>query len=575
MVKLGWNYEGQDLGSNKVQIVSELTSYRANWHLALGDEALAIKLLSHVDKGVIYRIFDPFGEWTEGSPFDNEFWDNHPPDSIIQHILGHYRHLLGYDNLVFSVGNNEPSTAGKTKEFVAWCVELADLGYKHGIRFAIAEIASAKSINHDEIKSGVWDDLINAMHVYRDFHIFTFHEYTTGILPATLLPNYPLSLNQPDALHHDNWKHAKLNLFTIEGNWHLGRGALITHVRAKQLGLEPLPFVITESAFDWMSDVIESDDKAVEAQRKAVVEPLRNAFKSAGHDALRGSTGHQMYHDWLINKTGFTGDWNDYLFAQYQWMVDAYPDECEGFCIFALNRDWDLPEGHDMSLPRNDKFRQLIITSQKEAPDMPTPIIFNPPLFDCNMHVSHGIWNLRADMTINSKPIALLDTTIRRMKVSKKTNHANGYDWYKFTMELSTGVLTGYFAHGDKLNFDFLDDTTDIPDVPDLPGLPEIEDMVQQVLAPLMETLLIDVPLPDFTMSIPAIMKDYLVSYHRAQAKMHEAIARRVENGTPTMTQVANEIYATIELSDVHATNISGLPDSSQLDILNGGTDGE
>lgn len=559
--RIGFNIEGGDLGSNRGQIVSELTSYRPNWQLCLGDEGLAVQLLAHVEQGVIYRIFDPFGEWTPEGSFDNEFWLNNSPGAVVQYILNTHSHLLHHDKLVFTVGNNEPTTDGKTADFVAWCVKLADIGKQHNIRFAIAEIASAKSIKHDEVIAGVWDDLIRTMDKYRGFHIFTVHEYTTGILPATFLPDYPLNLNQPDVLDHDNWKNAIMNLSTIEGNWHLGRGALISHVRAKQIGIEPIPFVVTETAFDWMSDVIESDNPEIEAQRKAVVEPLRTAFKPLMHDALRGSSGHQMYHDWLINKTGFIGDWNDYLFAQYRWLVDVYPDECEGFCIFALNRDWDIPQGHDMSLPRNDKFRQLIITQESVPVPDPIPVIFNPPLFDADVSMPSGYWNLRADMTTSSKDNGDITSEVKRMKVSKITNPAEGFNWYKYSRELTTHTETGYFADFDTLRIDYIEDsTTDIPEIPDSSpdiGLPEIEDMIHETLAPLFEILLVDVPVPDFTMSVPAIMKDYLISYHRGQSKLHEAIARRFESGTPTLSQIDAEIYGTPEVDKTFTNTTS------------------
>ncbi len=101
MPKLGYNVEGNDLGSQKSQIVSELTSYRANWHLCLGDEALAVKLTLYVTKGVIYRVFDPFNEHSSDKTFDNSFWQRHTPEAIIQYVRNTHSHLLQYDNLVF------------------------------------------------------------------------------------------------------------------------------------------------------------------------------------------------------------------------------------------------------------------------------------------------------------------------------------------------------------------------------------------------------------------------------------------------------------------------------------------
>ena len=536
--KIGWWVEPGDLGTNKLPVLSELKSYRANWHLVLGDKAEAVALLPHVNTGVIYREFDPFNEWTDGSTFDNYFWTKHTPESIINHVKQHHSDVLHHDKLYFSIGNNEPATKGKTKDFVQWCVKLADLGYLEGIRFAIAEIASAKTIDHGEVESGLWDDLLRVMNDYRNFHIFTVHEYTTGILPASLLPDYPLNLNKPDVLRHDGWVSAKLNLKTIAGNYHLGRGALVTHVRAKQIGLDPIPFVVTECAFDWMEDINNSPE------RQAVIDPLRLAFKPVNHDALRGSTGHELYHHWLMVKTSYIGNWNDYLFAQYKWMVNAYPDECGGFCIFALNRDWNVPEGHDMSLPRNAGFRQLVI--DKPVPETATmPEIFNPLLYGATIRTTARPVNMRAGMSTYMSILGEVTTEPMRVRISKKTNPAQGYNWYKYERQHDTHLETGYIADLDVLKIEY-----DIDNQEPEPAPVDIETAVKNALDPLLRPREVDIPLPAFTMTVPTLLIEPLAQYFDGLSGVYAAMAQRLRSGTPTVSQIANEIYSTVSLND-------------------------
>lgn len=549
--RIGWNVEGTDLNGRRDLIKAELSSYDTGWHLCLGDIELAYALRQRAN--VIYRVFDPFNEYTTGSSFDNEFWLNHSPQDVVDWIRTRHNDRTDF---VWSVGNNEPTTSGKTRQFVQWCVELAHLGYQHGIRFAIAEIASAKTIQHDEIKAGLWDDLIVTMNTYRDFHIFTFHEYTTGLLPATFLPDYPLNLDDPQALAQSNWQSAKMNLTSIDGNWHIGRGALITHGRAKQLMLDPLPFVITECAFDWMADIISTPERA------ETIAHLENRFRMPSHDFMRGSTGHRQYHEWLMSETGFAGDWNDYLYAQYQWLISAYPPELEGICIFALNADWDLPEGHDMSHPRNDKFRQLVIQDNAMQ-----PIVFDPPLFDAIVSVNNGYLNMRSDMSANSVDLGDITTTPMPLKLSKKTNDANGFTWYKFQQERPAAIVTGYIADVDKLNIEYTEENQQ-PEQPPATSdqlTPEqIEQIIEAEIDRRMELVPLDLFNGLYTWQVPRVMlpfvRDMAKIAHMVSGELRNEAMRA--NGEPVLSDITDAIYsASVPDDDSVAVTLSGILD--------------
>jgi hypothetical protein len=177
---------------------------------------------------------------------------------------------------------------------------------------------------------------------------------------------------------------------------------------------------------------------------------------------MRGSTGHQRYHEWLMQETRYaisiTTDWNQYLLDQYNWLARTYPNECEGFCIFALNADWDIPEGHDMSQARNDGFRALLTVQTQEPIPMPEPVIFDPPLYPKKVSVASGVWNLRAAMAANNAVTVYgqLTTEWQTMNVSVVTNPANGYEWYKYEQN---GTV-GYFADTDRLRWASVDTPT-------------------------------------------------------------------------------------------------------------------
>lgn len=576
---IGWNIEGADLNNRRAIIRNELMSYRANWHLCLGDEGLAVELLNHTERGVILRIFDPFNEWTDGGTFDNTFWQTHSPESIIAYVKVHLSHLLKYDNLVFSIGNNEPATRGNTSQFVAWCVRLADLGKQAGIRFAIAEIATAKSVWHDEVIAGVWDDLIRAMDKYRGFHIFTIHEYTTGILPACLLPDYPLNLDNPDALKQSLWQNSKINLSTIEGNYHIGRGALISNVRAKEIGIEPIPFVVTECAFDWMADVVSNRERA------ETLGHLENTHKVPTHDFMRGSTGHQRYHEWLMNKTGFQGDWNEYLFAQYQWFVEVYPSECEGLTIFALNHDWDIPEGHDMSHPRNDRFRQRVINEPiTKGTPMTTPTPITPDMYTMEAMIisTKNITNIRDDHDGGRGKVKFtlqgddqLEVMISNLALWEDDNKA--FFWYR--IEYNDQVL--YVANTKNLvRSDVpVSPPVDNPDVPDTP--PETPDdviqeqiakVVQDAIEPLearikaleldiahlLEPVIVDVP--DVSYTAPRWALPMLASMFGGLERQFAVQKDFVTTGTPKPP---------LTLTDIDAIGYAASDTDSTLELVN------
>lgn len=591
--KLAWNTEGGDLNNRRATIQSELQSYRANWQFFLGDEGLMLSVLPYVDKGVIYRVFDPFHEWTDGGTFDNAFWQNHTPDEIISYVQVHLSHLLQYDNIVFSIGNNEPTTSGKTGAFLNWCIDLANKGKQAGIRFAIAEIATAKSVWHDEVQNGVWDEFIRTMDKHRGFHIFTIHEYTTGLLPACLLPDYPLNLDNFDALKKSNWQNAKINTETIEGNYHIGRGMLVSHVRAKQIGIQPIPFVVTECAFDWNADVMSTEE------RKQRIGNLRNAFKPpTNHDVLRGSTGHQRYHEWLMQKTGFQGDWNDYLFEQYRWLVNAYPSECEGLNIFSLNHDWDSPEGHDMSNARNDKFRQRVISEPLGSNIVTIPPFiepFNPELFEATVRTQSGTWNMRKGMsaTPSVEVIGELNTTARTMLVSKETAQGSTYSWYKF----NENGNEGYFAYDDKLVIEYAQD--EIPDdtpIDDSTLANLVENAVnarfeayeariaelEATIARLVEPVIVDVP--DVSYSVPRFALSMLGSMYAGLERVNKVqkdfIQGSLTEPTLTASQIADIGFkasaSSSELFDDRGNiSITNTDEDTILDIMLNGDDDE
>lgn len=211
----------------------------------------------------------------------------------------------------------------------------------------------------------------------------------------------------------------------------------------------------------------------------------------------------------------------------------------------------------------------------------PEPIVFNPPLYDADVYVTNGYWNLRAGMNATSTDLGDIEgiDSKLRMKVSKVTNPSGQLNWYKYNRELATGIEAGYFADVDKLRIEYvtdeiIDDTpTDTPDDTSTPNvdLDALKSAVLgEILTELSKQVLIDVPLPNFTFTVPNIMRPYLVSYHRNLAAYHSALAQRFEDGTPTTSQIAAQIFDTsttfsTPLDDYLAQNMSDLADGNDM----------
>jgi len=529
--KRAYNIEGQDLGGRRADVLTFAKSYRPNYHLVMGDLDMALELVDHVEEGLIYRDFDPYGEHALTENFDNYFWLTHnDPKRIVRDIADRYSGVL--DKFIFTFGNNEPTTLGKTKDFLHWCVQLMHEGASAGVRLAVAEIAVAKSIWHSEVRNGVWDDFIRTLDQYRDWHIFTVHEYTTGILPATLLPDYPYNLANPLLVGKDAWGNAYMEMGEISGNYHLGRGLLVSRVRAQQIGIDPLPFVITEGSFDWMDDVDRNHNNFVS-------QTLRYKWNTAPFDPLRGLLGHRQYHEWVMRETNYAGTWLDFVDDQYEALIAIYPNEMRAICQFAKNRDWLIPQGHDMSTGEFDYYDQLIIarykrqTSVQEEDEVDFSIATGWQ-FTAKQVTYNGntFLNLRSSPALDGNKVGQLDAgRPYNMVVSDETLDNDGYTWRAFRWQAGE-TIAGWFAE-----IDGIVDITD-PPAPDDPEPPQVDvdalkaEILEEIGATLSQHLIVDVPIPAFSMGVPVIMRQAVADHYRALAIMYTALADRIDEAT-------------------------------------------
>lgn len=319
---------------------------------------------------VIHRVFDPFNDWPKGNQtFDNSFWQMHSVDKLIAFMNVH---LANDKHLLHTVGYNEPShndsVGGKTlDDMLNWYIELMDKARANGFKLAIGEIASAKTIKPEDVEKGRWDNFLRALKRHQGWHIASFHDYTTGILPATLMPNYPENLFNRDALQESNWPQS---LPSGTWGWHFLRHELLEQ-RSMTLGLGRFAYGVTEFSWDMMSD-INNHNQALDRLKSNFGMPEYN------HD-LRGITSHRRYFAWVLNKATLSDtEFGAFAFAQSKWAANIYPDECLFQANFAWNQDWELPEGADYSVPSMRPYRDML-ANYSAAMGGPTPVPPPPP----------------------------------------------------------------------------------------------------------------------------------------------------------------------------------------------------
>lgn len=375
---------------------------------------------------IIHRSFDIFNDWRGGAnpTFDNTFWQSH---SVHQTIEWMKANLGAYKDFIHTVGNNEPShndgIPGKTlDDMLQWQIDLMDSSRAAGFRMAIGEFASAKSIRPEDVDAGRWDKWLKAIKRHEGWHLPTSHAYTTGILPATLMPDYPENLFHREALQRPNWPKA----FPL-GHWgyHLLREELL-ETRSVYLGLGRFKYGITEATWDMMAD-INNHNQALSRLKDAHGIPAYN-------NDIRGVLAHRKFFEWVLNKRLNDAEFSEYVFEQVKWMAEIYPDDCLFQAAFGWNQDWEIPEGADFSVPALRHYRNLVASyNPSEEIPMPEPIP-DETWQEKIVRAAADNVRIRRSPSLSGERVgtASIGTSGIRTKVSNRVTGADGYNWLKF-----------------------------------------------------------------------------------------------------------------------------------------------
>ena len=342
--------------------------------------------------GVIVRTFDPFGEYSKNQTFDNDWWQNHTPQATVAAMNAQVSHLKG-DKFYHIFGINEPtSNAGNRRQFAQWLIDYMDLAREAGYRLCLGELATAKTLERNEIANGVWDAFLQASQKHTGYHILGVHEYSTGWLPASQMTGtegYPRNLDDFEQLRDENLWYPKLPIDRVNGeypgNWHLGRVNWLLK-RADEIGVSRPKFVLSECAYDYMADIDENHDNWF---RNNIV----SKYKTDRYD-IRGVLGHEKYHKAVLNANGMNDTqwyvlWGSELYKQHRWLADANTDECLALCLFTWDVWWDTSgyRGFDMSVDRMWGWRQHLEAGEiaraseleQDTPEPETPMDFDTP----------------------------------------------------------------------------------------------------------------------------------------------------------------------------------------------------
>ena len=131
--------------------------------------------------------------------------------------------------------------------------------------------------------------------------------------------------------------------------------------------------------------------------------------------------------------------------------------------------------------------------------------------------------NWRAGFNTKAQIIGVIGVDPMAAAISRNTVHADGYDWHMVVI----ADKIGYVAFTENILIEWIDSDTPKP-VPE--PVPDMDALVQKYLADLFAPVMIDIPVPAFTMTIPDVLRQPFAAALRNQAKLLEVMAQRIED---------------------------------------------
>lgn len=428
---------------------------RPTWITIMDDKDKAKQWASVVGGRVNYRTYDKR---------DNYYHHAVSGEQAAVDLERDHADMLEFDNIWHYYRGNE--LGGEWKRIQDWLIEFATAAKKRGFKITSCGLAIAKNwLSPEWVEAGNVDDLIWYADGNRDTFRVAVHNYVTGTVLSSQMPNYPAVLFERERLIEEE-QHVQVKIDTYGANWDMWRETWVTNVRSRHLGIRVLPYIVDEGIYDFNAHIIQPPHDIVtltNGQRVHTETELRSRFGDPRFNRdVRGILGHRMFFGYLL--TGkIQHNISDEELAEFAVndMAKAekvYPENCETVSLFAANKNWRDPEGHDyLPLWPHILPKMARILPRAVSPD-PDPIPQPEPTPDPPARIPVRIAGRAPDgkptavnirNTANGTPKALLpayptETTAYLYAGEHETT--GGYTWQKYDVELKIGTITGYMA---------------------------------------------------------------------------------------------------------------------------------
>lgn len=370
-----------------------------------------------------------------------------------EEIVNQWEHE-GHKDVIRDDPANEPALNANdvqtNKDYVANRVDLLHKAGSQGITVAVGAF-SVGTPHHDMISSGIYDPLIRA--VVEGGHYFSVHEYCPGIPGAGDVFEYEALLNPETVvakMQAARWPFG-------DEYWLLRRSDRFV-MQARQMGIADPQIIVTEAFIDLIPDAVD------------VLNKLRDEYGiPAYNNDMRGVLAWRKYL-----AVAFPDKTYEQAIAYLTRFVAEkvfYPDYIKGVCLFALNKLWDEPEGHNWLNDILDTFRNFSlphINSTLNIPDeIPIPTEAPKPMPEWDMRrafvssTASGGSNIRAGWNEEASIIGNIGADEIEVSLSKNVE-SNSIDIYNWRQMAHNGIV-GYIADTNKFHYRFEDTPPEPP----------------------------------------------------------------------------------------------------------------
>lgn len=526
---LSWNVDGQDLrawlkDNNYAGLRSHLLNLNPAAILIMDSLPIAVMVKGWLPKCiVIHRNY---------SKHEGGEWQARPPHEMV----GQWKRE-GHKEIVRYLTNEPGVGADTVTDFVAREVETMKLAREAGFT-VVALNTSVGTPEPELIEAGKFDALLKAAVQYE--HYLGCHEYYTLCLPASLMGDE--ALLDKNALQPANWPHEKITVDT-KGVHYLFRSVRFVK-RSRVIGIGDPRIIHIEFGYD----------------------DTRNDGNGHIFDILRAKYGLLQYNGDMRGVNTYQRAWgdiypgvdhNDVIRQQMEWWLDVKPDWVIAACIYGINADWSIPQGHDWS----DNVRRSffpVLEEMSKAMTQPRPEVI-ATLYTgddwrrgkVRTSVAGSFTNMRMQPNIQSpdmgdiRELKAFDIAFERDKIWFRAG--GNYSWVALR-HLDDGRVVYVSSAHVMIEIDIPDAPT--PDVPDEP-LPPTDPPLpfDEVAIEAIVNRVIDLRLENLRSHIDEghIPRTLAITISRAMRVLADmldaAIALEEIPPQPTTAQIAADVY--------------------------------